>query len=84
MSVFEIIKQVLLSWQVIVAVIVVVAYIHIVSYVAKSYHRPRSFKKIDLSRFKRTKKEKPAADTGGPEETFSGGDSNDELGLEEA
>ena len=87
LSTFQIITKVLFSWQVLVVTILLVGFIRLVSYVAKAYHRPRSFKKINinLNIFKRKKKSSQAA--AGPtitEETYADSDSNDELGLEEA
>jgi len=84
MSLFEIVKQVIFSWQVIVAVVVIVLYISIVSYVARSYHRPRTFKKININVFKKKPSNATALPAEGPEEAHSSGDSNDDLGLEEA
>jgi hypothetical protein len=79
---FELLKQVLTSWQVIVVTLVILAYINIVSYVSKSYHRPRSSKKIKINIFKK-RQSKAANLPGNPEEALP--ESNtDELGLEEA
>ena len=80
LTIFEILKQIFTSWQVIAVTIALILYTSIVSHVAKSYHSPRSTKKIKI--FK--KKDKPAAIEEGPETAASGTDSNDELGLEEA
>ena len=68
-------KHVISSWQVIVVTIALVLYLQIVFYTARSYHRPR-IKKVKMKKVKL----EPVA---GPEETEAGGDSNDELGLEE-
>jgi len=76
----ELLKQLIKSWQVIAVTVALVIYIYIVSYVARSYHRPRVAKKIT---FKKAKKVKPVPSQG-PEETESGSNTNDELGLEEA
>jgi len=81
MSVFDVFKQVITSWQVIVVTIVILLYIHIVSHFAKSYHRPRT-KKLKINMFK--KKPKQAVSKGIPEEVLSGSDSNEDLGIEEA
>jgi hypothetical protein len=82
-NLFDLLKEVLTSWQVIVVTLVLLLYTHIVSYVSQKYHQPRSFKKINL--FKKKKDQaQVAAVPEGPEEMISGGDSNDELGLEEA
>jgi anionic cell wall polymer biosynthesis LytR-Cps2A-Psr (LCP) family protein len=79
MTIVELVKQVVLSWQVIAVTLVIVLYFFIVSYTARRYHRPKSSKKINL--FKK-KKSKDAAIS--PNETDSDSSSNDELGLEEA
>ena len=76
----DLLVQLIKSWQVIAVSIVLVIYLYIVSYTARSYHRPRAAKKITL---KKTKKAKPEPSQG-PEETESGHNTNDELGLEEA
>jgi anionic cell wall polymer biosynthesis LytR-Cps2A-Psr (LCP) family protein len=81
-SLLEVIKHVLTSWQVLVITIVIILFTFLVSYTAKSYHRPRSFKKVNMNVFK--KKNAQPATQGGPEETTSGDDPNAELGLEEA
>jgi hypothetical protein len=46
MSLIEILKQVLASWQVIVVTLVIFMYFYIVSYAARKYHRPRASKKL--------------------------------------
>ena len=77
-EIFQVLKHVVTSWQVIVISIALVLYLNIVFYVAKAYHSPR-FKKININ-IKRKKKNEAVvvADA-------SGGDAeNDELGLEEA
>jgi len=75
---FELLTEILKSWQVIAITIVLAIYMYIVSYVSRIHHRrPMAVKKI------RQKKEKPVVPAG-PEETESNADSNEELGLEEA
>jgi hypothetical protein len=74
---FELLKDIVKSWQVIAVTIVLALYLYIVSYVSRTYHRPRMVKKVKV----KTKKAEPVAESG-PEEIES--DSNDELGLEEA
>jgi len=75
---FNVLIQLIKSWQVIAVSIGLIFYFSIVSYVARSYHRPR------VKRVKRIKTKKAApVQEAGPEETESGGNSNDELGLEE-
>jgi len=77
-SVFELIKQVLSSWQVIAVTIALILYLKIVFYAARSYHRPRVLKKINFRR----KKSKPEAAV--LDESLPDSNPNDELGLEEA
>jgi len=78
---FELLKQILKSWQVIVVTIGLVIYIYILSYVARSYHRP----KVKKEKVKKIKKAEPVIQhEEGFEEEESGDSSNDELGLEEA
>ena len=79
MSMFEILKEVFTSWQVIATTIAIILYLNIVFYVSRRYHRPRSFK----IKFKAKKKSEPAAILPAAEEIPSGSD-NDELGLEES
>ena len=81
---FEILKQVFSSWQVYVVTGAIVLYTFLVSHVAKSYHRPRTSKKINMNLFKKKKAQPVVSSAEGPEEIVSGSDSNDELGLEEA
>jgi len=84
LSLFELIKQVLVSWQVIVITVGIVLYLHLVFYLARRYHRPISFNKISFGKKDKPKKEKKAqGQPEGPEEAKSGKNSNDELGLEE-
>ncbi|MDR0319955.1 MAG: hypothetical protein LBI28_00490 [Treponema sp.] len=79
-SLWDLLKQILSSWQVIAITIAIAIYISIVSYVARSYHRPRMKK---VKSFKK-KKAEPTAATPEVSEEDSAMDSNDELGLEEA
>jgi anionic cell wall polymer biosynthesis LytR-Cps2A-Psr (LCP) family protein len=81
MSVFEIIKQVLVSWQVIAVTLAIVAYFFLVSRAARRYHRPRPAKKAKVNLFKK-KKAKSADASVSPNAEDSG--SVDELGIEEA
>jgi hypothetical protein len=78
-SIFEMLKNVISSWQVIVVTVALVLYIYIVNYVARSYHRPRMIKKISFKR-----KPKPAADAVITDESNDSSNSNEDLGLEEA
>jgi len=79
-NIFELVSKVVLSWQVIVITIVIFLFLSLVSHVAKAYHRPR------VKKIKTPKVKKAAAPVAaeGLEEVLSEGDSNDELGLEEA
>ena len=81
LSVFDVIKQVLSSWQVIVITIAVFLYIQIINHVSRRYHRPRPMKKIKIGLFK--KKDKKAVSIEA-EDSLPGSSSNDDLGLEEA
>jgi flagellar biosynthesis/type III secretory pathway M-ring protein FliF/YscJ len=81
MSIFEIVKQVLASWQVIAVTLVIFIYFFIVSHAARRYRRPRSSKKRSVNLFKK-KKSAEALNTS--VEINSDSSSNDELGLEEA
>jgi len=78
-NLFEVLKQVITSWQTIGAAVVIFLFLKIVSHVSKSYHKPRSIKIKKPNIFK---KKEPAA---APEnlEELPVSDSNDELGLEE-
>ena len=78
LSLMELIKQVLTSWQVIVITVGIILYLNLVFYFARRY-RPISFNKISFG--KKEKKSKDQSD--GPEEAKAGKSSNDELGLEE-
>jgi len=78
---FEIIKQVFSSWQVIVVTLIILLYIHLVTHVSKRYRRPRvKMKKIKLF----NKKAVQSNTVNETLEELPGSDSNDELGLEEA
>ena len=74
-GIFELLKQVVTSWQVIVVTVVFILYVFIVNYTARSYHRPRTVKKIAFKA--KAKKPKPSKEA-------SSSNSNDELGLEES
>lgn len=74
---FQILRQILTSWQVIAVTIALIMYMKIVSYFSRSYH-PKRIKKIRMKK----KKNQPAI-VEGSIETEDDSDSNDELGLEE-
>jgi flagellar biosynthesis/type III secretory pathway M-ring protein FliF/YscJ len=76
---FEILKQILKSWQVITVTVVLILYVSLVSYVARSYHR----KKIKKVKIKKKKKIQPEVIEDEPEESRRGSRYNEELGLEE-
>jgi len=86
MSLFQLIKYVLTSWQVIVVTIAIVIYFSIVSYAARSHSRPRSAKKSrpKINLFKKKEKPAAAAPIMGPETTESDENHVDDLGIEEA
>jgi len=83
-NLFDVIKQVFSSWQVIAITLFLILYIHIVSYVSRRYHRPRALKKKKLNLFKKNKNKTAVVLNTGPEEALSSSNANDELGLEEA
>jgi hypothetical protein len=69
---FDLVIQVIKSWQVLAVTGALILYIFLVSYVARLHHRPRQS-------FKKAQKTKAASEAAAaPEET-----SDDELGLEE-
>jgi len=82
MSILEIIKNVVSSWQVIAAAVIIIIFISMFRNAAKSYRRPR-VKKERKNPFKKKKAESASVPTDDMEVTSSG-DSNEELGLEEA
>lgn len=78
-GIFNLIKLVVTSWQVIFITVAIVLYLNIVFYVSRYYRTPKISSITGKLNFKRKKSEEvPAAS--GPEEVAS---SNDELGLEE-
>jgi hypothetical protein len=74
----ELLKQVIMSWEVIAVTVALVIYIYLVTYAARRYHRPRM--KSEKPNKRKSKSDAPA----GPVATEAGSDTNDELGLEEA
>jgi len=78
-NMLSLLKNVILSWQVIVVTIGLILYLNLVFYTASSYRRPRARKKFNL---KKKKKTAPAPTPAATKETNSA--SNDELGLEES
>jgi len=79
LTVIELLKQVVLSWQVIVITVAVVLYLQLVFHVARKRRGPK--KVLKLSTKQKKPKSEPAADM--PAEASSGKSSNEELGLEE-
>ena len=81
-EILNIVKQVLTSWQVIAVTIAILLYISIINYVSRSYRKPR----VKKERKVKVKKEAPIAAPLSDEsnDDLPGGNSNDELGLEEA
>jgi hypothetical protein len=83
MNVFQIVKQVIASWQVIVVTLAIVVYFFLVSRAARRYNRPKSSKKPKGNLFKK-KKAKNADASVSPNAADSDSGSTDELGIEEA
>ena len=77
-SMFELVKHVLTSWQVIAVTVAIVLYLNIVFYAARYYRTPRIGSIAKKLSFKRKAPRDVSAS--GPEEVSN---SNDELGLEE-
>jgi len=79
MTLVQLLKLVVSSWQVLVVTAVIVIYFFIVSYASRTHHRrPKPVKKPKVKKAK----EAPAA--AGPETTESDGSHVDDLGIEEA
>jgi hypothetical protein len=76
----ELLTEIVKSWQVIAVTVALFIYLRIISSVAKAYRRPK-FKIAKPA--KMAKAAEPAIHEAGPEEISGGGDSNEELGLEE-
>ena len=79
-SMFEVLKQVISSWQVIAVTVVIILYLNLVFFVSRKRHNFNKIHKISIKR----KKSKTAEQTEGPEEIQTSGSVNDELGLEES
>ena len=78
-NLFELFKQVVLSWQVIFITLAILIYLSIVFHISKKYHKPRVKKAKAVK-----KKQAPAAVPAESDDLPIHEDSNDELGLEEA
>jgi hypothetical protein len=74
---FNLLIQLLNTWQVIAVTIAIVLYISLVNYVARTHHRPR------LSRSKPKKAKKTPAEKLAKKKPTEA-ETNEELGLEEA
>jgi len=83
MSLFQVIKNVVMSREVIAVTLVIIIYFLIVTQAAKSHSRPSVVNKLKekVSTLKK-KKEKPAENAAAPAPE-AGSDSTDELGIEE-
>jgi len=83
LTVIELLKQVIVSWQVIAVTIGVLLYLQLVFYVSRNKRGPGKIHKMSEKKGQ-SKAEKPAkAAAKEAEEDHSGKSSNDELGLEE-
>ncbi|MCL2229880.1 MAG: hypothetical protein FWC01_02190 [Treponema sp.] len=80
-NLFDLIKEVVASWQVIVVTLAILLYINIVTHVSKKYHTPRARK---AKKIKTPKKKEIQAEAHDNLEELPASNSNDELGLEEA
>jgi positive regulator of sigma E activity len=84
MTLFNIIKQVLSSWQVIAVTLAIVIYFSIVSYAARRHYRRSPVKKAK-TKVNLFKKKKPKADAVNvTEESSIDSNAVDELGIEES
>ena len=70
---FEILKELLASWQVIAATVAIIFFFHIVSHVARSYHPKRATKKL----FKKRKSEVQTAGNPDPKDAPVATDSDE-------
>jgi len=73
---FEILSEILKSWQVLAATVALIIFFHIVSYVARSYHPKRAKKKI-------SKKSKKEIQTAGPPKDEPAVSESDDVIVEE-
>jgi flagellar biosynthesis/type III secretory pathway M-ring protein FliF/YscJ len=83
-SLVEVVKEVISSWQVLVITVVLILFLQVVFHVAKPYHRPRASKQKKPKKSKETPAAAPAAAEAEHEEAAPASNSNEELGLEEA
>jgi len=81
MTLIDLLKRVLVSWQVLAVTVAIVIYFFIVSYAARSHRRrAKPAKKPKVKKVKAA----PEAAVAGPETTESDGNHVDDLGIEEA
>jgi flagellar biosynthesis/type III secretory pathway M-ring protein FliF/YscJ len=80
MTLIDLLKQVIVSWQVLAVTVAIVIYFFIVSYAARSRRRSRVAKKSKPKKVKAA----PMEAVAGPEMTESDGNHVDDLGIEEA
>jgi hypothetical protein len=81
-SMFELIKHVLTSWQVIAVTVGIVLYLNLVFYAARHYRTPKISSIAKKIRFKR-KKSSENPNSGGTDTISGGSNTNDELGLDD-
>jgi len=81
LTVVELLKQVVTSWQVIAVTIAIVLYLQLVFLVTRKRRGPSKIHKMSAKPAKVKAKSEPAAIA--PEEAGAGKSSNEELGLEE-
>jgi hypothetical protein len=81
-TMFELIKHVITSWQVIAVTVGIVLYLNIVFYVARYYRTPKIRSIAKKISFKR-KKSSDNPNTGNIDAVPGGSSANDELGLED-
>jgi hypothetical protein len=74
---FRLIKQVVLSWQVIGVTVVLIVYLTLIFYVARLYHRPKRYG------FSLPKKSGRKKETGPAAQVQVTGDEEEDLSLEE-
>jgi len=78
-NLFELLKQVITSWQVIAVTIALLIFLKIVFNTASSYRRPKAAKKLSIKK-KSKPKETVVIENEGAEDSIP----NDDLGLEES
>jgi len=81
LTVIELLKQVVTSWQVIAVTIAIILYLQLVFLVTRKRRNPAKIHKMSAKQTKAKSKPVPAASA--PEEAGAGKNANEELGLEE-